>query len=85
MNTIHHPDLLREIETYIARTGMGETYFGKKAINNSELISRLRNGGRVWPETAAQVRAFMKKNPPDLSASSGPMSSPEQRPSAEAS
>lgn len=52
--------LLREIETFLAETGMGESYFGKAAAGNSELVPRLRSNGRVWPETAAKVRSFMK-------------------------
>lgn len=57
-----HPNLtlLREIEVFIAETGMGESYFGKAAAGNSELVPRLRSNGRVWPETAAKVRSFIK-------------------------
>ena len=52
--------LLSEIEAFIARTGIGEKYFGKRATGNSELVPRLRAGGRVWPETAAKVRSFIR-------------------------
>lgn len=52
--------LLDEIEKFIERTGMAETYFGVQAARNPHLVRRLRNGGRVWPETAANVRAFMQ-------------------------
>lgn len=51
--------LLDEIETFLTETGMGPSYFGKQAVRNSEIVSRLRNGGRIWPETEAQLRAFM--------------------------
>ena len=50
---------LSDIEAFLAETGMGETYFGKRAARNSELVARLRNGGRVWPETEQAVRSFM--------------------------
>lgn len=53
------PDLLKDIEDFLSRTGMGETYFGKRAARNSELVARLRNGGRVWPETEKAVRSFI--------------------------
>lgn len=56
---MRHSTLLEEIEDFLSRTGMGESYFGKVAVRNSELVSRLRNGGRVWPETADAVRQFM--------------------------
>lgn len=54
--------LLSEIEAFLAETGMGESYFGKRAVGNSELVSRLRKNGRVWPETAERARDFMKEN-----------------------
>jgi len=51
--------LLTDIEGFLAETGMGESYFGKRAVNNSELVPRLRDGGRVWPETEERIRQFM--------------------------
>lgn len=59
----HTHDLLREIDAFIGRTGMGEAYFGKLACRNSELVRRLRSGGRVWPETAKAVREFIASYP----------------------
>jgi hypothetical protein len=58
---IMHPKLLDEIEAFLSETGMGESYFGKRATGNSELVFRLRDGKRVWPETAAKVRCFIKR------------------------
>lgn len=52
--------LLRDIERFLDESGMAETYFGKRAVGNSELVSRLRGGGRIWPETEEKARAFMK-------------------------
>lgn len=57
--THHHSQLLTEIEAFLSRTGMGASYFGKTAVGNSELVPRLRSGGRIWPETEMKVRAFM--------------------------
>jgi hypothetical protein len=51
--------LLSEIEAHLAEFPMGEQYFGKVSVGNSELIPRLRRGGRVWPETEMAVRAFI--------------------------
>ena len=53
------PTLLQEIEAFLAENGMGASYFGKRAVGNSELVSRLRGSGRIWPETEAKVRSFM--------------------------
>ena len=51
--------LLADIEAFLKNTGMSASYFGKVAVNNSELVARLRDGSRVWPETEAKARAFM--------------------------
>lgn len=52
--------LLTDIEAFLAASGMGESYFGKVAAGNSELVARLRDGRRVWPETEARVRKFIR-------------------------
>jgi hypothetical protein len=51
--------ILREVETFLAKSGMGPSYFGKCAVGNSELVARLRRGGRIWPETADAIRSFI--------------------------
>lgn len=51
--------LLADIESFLTRTNMGAAYMGKAAVGNSELVHRLRRGGRVWPETEARLREFM--------------------------
>lgn len=51
--------LLDEIEAFLAASGMGHSYFGKQAVGNSEIVQRLRTGGRVWPETETRIRAFI--------------------------
>lgn len=52
--------ILDEIDAYLRESGMGASYFGKVATGNSELVARLRAGGRVWPETEAKVRDFIR-------------------------
>lgn len=54
-------DLLAEVDAFLAETGMGQSYFGKAAVGNSEIVPRLRAGGRVWPETASKLRDFISK------------------------
>jgi len=58
---VKHEKLLQEIDEFLELTGMGETYFGAKAVFNSALVGRLRKGRRCWPETEDAVRAFIKK------------------------
>lgn len=52
-------NLLTEIETFLERSEMGASYFGKASCGNSEVVDRLRAGGRVWPETEIKIRAFI--------------------------
>src|SRR5471030_2566104 len=40
---------------------MAETTFGRRAVNDGKLISRLRFGGRVTTDTLDRVRAFMSQ------------------------
>lgn len=60
--------LLEEIDSFLARTGMAETTFGKKALNDGKAIGRLRNGGRMWPETVEKLRGFMASQQPGAAA-----------------
>lgn len=53
--------LLDDVTAFLAETGMGASYFGKLAASNSELVSRLEAGGRVWPETEAKIRDFIAR------------------------
>lgn len=57
-----HP-ILAEIEQYVAAARMSETYFGKKAAGNSELVPRLRDGGGIHFLTEEKVRSFINSNP----------------------
>jgi hypothetical protein len=71
MSTLH--PALAQIDAFLAVTGWSDTYFGKRAVNNSELIPRLRAGGSMHHTTEARVLEFIKSSPS------------AERPSAEAS
>lgn len=58
-----HP-LLTEIHDFLARAGMSASYFGKRAVNNSELVARLEAGGDVHSQTAERIRSFIRANSP---------------------
>lgn len=53
--------LLSDIEIFRRETGMAEYRFGFLAVKNGRLIERLRDGRRIWPDTEAKVRAFMRQ------------------------
>lgn len=52
--------LLSEIEAFLAETGMSAYYFGILAATNGRLVDRLRGGRKIWPDTEARVRAFIR-------------------------
>ena len=53
-------NLLPEIDRFLARSGWSDYTFGFKAIKNGRLVERLRRGGRIWPETEMEIRAFIR-------------------------
>lgn len=63
MDTISsRSQLLSDIEAFLAETGMGQSYFGKKAVGNSEVVSRLRDGRNVRLDTAEKIACFIKQH-----------------------
>jgi hypothetical protein len=55
--------LLRDIAEYCRRARMAESTFGRLAVNDGKLVSRLRLGGRVTADTVARVHAFIERPP----------------------
>jgi hypothetical protein len=55
-------ELLQEIADYCRQTGLAESTFGRRAVNDGKLASRLRNGGRITTETLDRIRSFMTAN-----------------------
>ncbi len=51
--------LLREISDYCRRVGMAESTFGRLAVNDGKLVSRLRTGASVTIDTMERVRSFI--------------------------
>ena len=47
MSGMNHQDLLQEISDYCRKTGLAESTFGRRAVNDGKLAARLRNGGRI--------------------------------------
>jgi hypothetical protein len=56
--------LLREIAGYCRRVGMAESTFGRLAVNDGKLVSRLRFGGRVTLGTVERVHSFIEHHHP---------------------
>jgi hypothetical protein len=55
--------LLRNIAEFCRRARMAESTFGRLAVNDGKLVSRLRLGGRVTTDTVERVHAFMAREP----------------------
>src|SRR5271163_4808946 len=56
--------LLGEIAGYCRRVGMAESTFGRLAVNDGKLVSRLRFGGRVTLGTVERVHSFIEHHQP---------------------
>ncbi len=57
-------ELLREISDYCRAARVAESTFGRRAVNDGKLVSRLRFGGRITIETANRIRDFITSHPP---------------------
>src|SRR5262249_59553194 len=55
-------ELLAQISDYCRLTGLAESTFGRRAVNDGKLANRLRNGGRITTETVDRIQAFMEAN-----------------------
>ncbi|HEY7663903.1 MAG TPA: hypothetical protein VH934_12360 [Xanthobacteraceae bacterium] len=55
-------ELLQEISEYCRHSGLAESTFGRRAVNDGKLTARLRNGGRITTETLDRIRGFMQAN-----------------------
>ena len=54
--------LLGSIADFCRRTGMAESTFGRRAVNDGKFVARLRDGARVTPETLQRVNTFITKH-----------------------
>jgi hypothetical protein len=54
--------LLTSISDFCRQTGMAESTFGRRAVNDGKFVARLRDGARVTPETLERVNQFMVKH-----------------------
>ncbi len=55
--------LLRDIAEFCRHARMAESTFGRLAVNDGKLVSRLRLGGRVTTDTVERVHAFIASQP----------------------
>jgi hypothetical protein len=60
--------LLSEIDAFLQANEMTESTFGRLAMNDWKFVRQLRNGRRVWPETAQCVRQFIAGYKPEKQA-----------------
>src|SRR5262245_13276845 len=67
---VNAEELLREISDYCRATRIAESTFGRRAVNDGKLVSRLRFGGRITIETANRIREFISTHPPGSNGSS---------------
>ena len=89
----HAVGLLDSIADFCSRSGIAESTFGRRAVNDGKFVARLRDGARITPETLDRVNSFLERHgvaglasPPELRALirvAGAPASAHPRPSAE--
>src|ERR1700730_3005316 len=55
--------LLQEISDYCRQTGLAESTFGRRAVNDGKLAARLRNGGRITTAPLDGLHGLSAPNP----------------------
>lgn len=51
--------LLQAIEAFLEDYNIAPSSFGHMALGDKHFVRQLRNGRRVWDDTASKVRSFM--------------------------
>ena len=51
--------ILRKIETYLARSGMSATAFGRAVARDPRLVHDMKRGRRLGPGLVARINAFI--------------------------
>ena len=72
--------LLREISDYCRRAGLAESTFGRLAINDGKLVSRLKYGGRITTDTFDRIQAYMASHSPAANSSASVLMPPTAPP-----
>lgn len=57
-------NIAADIDAFCERFDMSAITFGRKAMGDPHFVRDLRNGRRLWPETEAKARRFMKEFEP---------------------
>ncbi|MEW6690146.1 MAG: hypothetical protein AB1452_13770 [Pseudomonadota bacterium] len=73
--TEHDAPLIDSIAEFCRRSGIAESTFGRRAVNDGKFVARLRDGARITPETLQRVSAFLERY-----GVSAPAAPPELRP-----
>jgi hypothetical protein len=63
MDKIAREKLIAAIDKFQSVTFSTDSTLGKHALNDGKAVARIRAGGRLWPETEAKLRAWMRKHP----------------------
>ncbi|WP_043284434.1 hypothetical protein [Reyranella massiliensis] len=52
-------NLLSEIDAFLGDTGVAETTFGRRAVNDGKFVKRLREGAGITVATVDRVQAYI--------------------------
>lgn len=63
ISMITNQSIIDSIEKHCAATGMAESTFGRKVVNDGKLISRLRDGKPISLDTYNRIMAAVSDKP----------------------
>jgi hypothetical protein len=64
-DSVMNEQIIQEITDFCRQRGLAESTFGRRAVNDGKLASRLRNGGRITTDTLERIRSFMTRSAED--------------------
>ena len=56
--------ILAEITDFCRRSGMAESTFGRRSVNDGKLVARLREGKRITIDTLERIQAYIAASTP---------------------
>ena len=56
-----HQSLYEKITAFLARHQIAESHFCRNMVRNGRLMERMRDSGRVWPDTETHIIDTMRQ------------------------
>ena len=58
---MNNDELIRELDSFLNRYGIADSTFGIRAVGDSHLIKRIRDGRPIRRSTVLKIKKFMAR------------------------